>query len=157
MTYVPSVFSSIFPDRQMPWNKNSSLRVQDMYDQVYIHLIGTSEHRDTILRILGQVVIAQDMSTDVDTISSLPNTSSLEWIAVILGLAHSSVVRIVTQSHTLLEVGNDRDIKIRHPSLVEFLLDRARSQDLFIDVDQARLMLRDPPTIIKWIFNTAGK
>ena len=141
----------------MPWNKNSSLRLQDMYDQVYAHLIGSSKHRDAILRILGQVILAQDMPTDVDTIGSIPNSSSLEWIAVILGLEHGSVVQIVTQLHMLLEVGRgDQDIKIRCPSLVEFLLDRARSQDLFIDIDEARLMLQDSSSIIEWIFNTAG-
>jgi len=122
----------------MPWNKNSSLQLQDMYDQVYSHLTGTSKHRDTLLRILGQVIIAQDMPPDVDTFGSLPNTSSLEWIKVILGLEHGSVMQIVTELHSLLEVGNeDRCIRIRHPPFLEFLLDRTRSQDLFIDVDEA--------------------
>ena len=141
----------------MPWNKNSSLQLQDMYDQVYSHLIGTSKHRETLLRILGQVIIAQDMPPDVDTFGSLPNTSSLEWMKAILGLEHDSVMQIVTELHLLLEVETeDQYIRMRHPSFLEFLLDRARSQDLFIDVDEARLMLQDAPAIIGWIFSTAG-
>jgi len=140
----------------MPWNKNPSLQLQDMYDQVYSHLIGTSKHRDSLLQILGQVIIAQG-TPDVDTFGSLPNTSSLEWIKAILGLEHDSVMQIVTELHLLLEVENeDQFIRIRHPPFLEFLLDRARSQDLFIDVDEARLMLQDAPAVIGWIFSTAG-
>jgi len=128
-----------------------------MYDQVYSHLIDTSKHRDTLLRILGQVIIAQGTPSDVDTFGSLPNTSSLEWIKAILGLEHDSVMQIVTELHLLLEVENEvRYIRIRHPPFLEFLLDRARSQDLFIDVNEARLMLEDAPAIIGWIFSTAG-
>jgi len=75
----------------------------------------------------------------------------------ILGLEHDSVMQIVTELHLLLEVETeDQYIRMRHPSFLEFLLDRARSQDLFIDVDEARLMLQDAPAIIGWIFSTAG-
>jgi len=140
----------------MPWNQNSSLQLQDMCDQVYSHLIGTSKHRDSLLQILGQVIIAQG-TPDVDTFGSLPNTSSLEWIKTILGLEHDSVIQIVTELHLLLEVENeDQYIRIRHPPFLEFLLDRARSQNFFIDVDEARLMLQDARAIIGWMFSTAG-
>jgi len=133
----------------MPWDKNSSLQLQDMYDQVYSYLIGTWRYRDTTLRILGQVIIAQGLPPDVTPIGSQPNSSSPKWIAAILNLEHDRVMQIVTRLHLLLEVENgDEGIRIRYPSLIEFLLDRTRSQDLFIDLDEARLVPRDAPATV---------
>ena len=141
----------------MPWNKDSSLQLQDMYDQVYSHLIRTSKHRDTTLRTLGQVIISQGMAPDVDTLGSRQNSSSPVFIAAILGIEHGSVMRIATEMHSLLEVGSrDEDIRIRYPAFIDFLLDRTRSQELFINIDEARLVLRDAPTIIRGIFNNEG-
>jgi len=140
----------------MPWNENSSLQVQDMYDQVYSYLIGPSNR--TTLQILGQVIIAQGMAPDMDSVSARPNSSSPKLIAAILGLEHGSVVETVAELHSLLEVGNeDKDsIRIRHPPFVKFLLDGRRSQDLFVDIDAARLLLRNAHAIIRRIFNTEG-
>jgi len=62
-------------------------------------------------------------------------------------------MEIVTELHLLLEVGEaDEDIRIRHQSFVEFLLDRTRSQDLFVDLDKARMVLRDVPAIVRWVY-----
>jgi len=60
--------------------------------------------------------------------------------------------------HSLLEVGNEEEdsIRIRHPPFVKFLLDRGRSQELFVDIDAARLLLRNAHAIIRRIFNTEG-
>jgi len=150
-----TVFSSVFPGPQMPWNKNASLQLQDMYDQVYSYLIGTSRDRDTILRILGQVIIAQPVPLEVRSVDPPPNYSSPNWIAAILDLEQGYVMEIVTDLHLLLEVENgDDEIKIRHPSFLEFLLDRTRSQELFVDFDEARLVPRDVPAIFRWIFMT---
>jgi len=156
MTWIWTVFSSAFPGPQMPWNNNSSLQLQDMYDQVYSHLIGTLKDRDTILQILGQVIIAQDLPPNVDAFGPPPN-SSPKWIAAILDLKYDRVIKIVTGLHLLLEVGNrDEDIRIRHPSFIEFLLDQTRSRELFVDVNEALSVLRETPVIIRWIFNTEG-
>jgi len=141
----------------MPWNKNSSLQLQDMYDQVYSYLIGTSRDRDTMLQILGQIIIAQGLPADVKNISPPPKPSSPNWIAAILHLEHGDVMQILTELHLLLEAENgDEDIRIRYLSFLEFLLDRTRSQDLFVDLDKARLVRRDAPAIIRWIFITEG-
>jgi len=152
-----TVFSSVFPGPQMPWNKNASLQLQDMYEQVYSYLIGTSRDRDAILRILGQVIIARRVPHEGATVDPLPNYSSPNWIAAILDLEQDHVMEIVTELHLLLEVENgDDEIKIRHPSFLEFLLDRTRSQDLFVDPDKARSVARDVPAYLRWIFITEG-
>ena len=133
----------------MPWNKNPSLQLQDVYDQVYSYLIWRD--RDATLRILGQVIIAQCLPPDP------PNFSSPKWIATIINLEHSRVVQIVTGLYPLLEVENeDEDIRIQHSSFREFLLDRTRSQDLFVDLDEARLLRQDTPAIIRRLFISEG-
>jgi len=132
------------PGPQMPWKKNSSLQLQDVYAQVYSHLTVAWRDRDTTLRILGQVIIAHPS-----------NSSSPKWIAAVLDLEHDRVMQIVTELHLFLKIDNgDKDIRIRHPSFLEFLLDRTRSQNLFVDLDEARLALQDSPAIIRRIFTT---
>jgi len=138
----------------MPWNKNSSLQIQDMYDQIYPYLIGTLRDRDITLRILGQVIIAQGVPPDVTTIGPPLNSSSPKWIAAILDLEQHCVMQIVTRLNPLLEVENgNKNIKIQHPPFLEFLLDRTRSHDLFVDLDEARLVPSGAPAIIRWISN----
>jgi len=87
-----------------------------------------------------------------------PNYSSPNWIAAILDLECGRVMQTVTGLHPLLEVENvDKDIRIQHPSFLEFLLDRTRSRNLFVDLDEARVVPRDAPAIIvRWIFIVNG-
>jgi len=140
--YIRSVFARVFPGPIMPWRHKPSLKLQNMYDRVYRHLISTSQHRDTILQVLGQVIIAKDMPPDVSPlgISAPTNTSSPKQIAAILGLEDDLVMRLVTDFHLPLE-GRDTSshIKIGQPSFLEFLLDFSRSQELFVDVSEANL------------------
>ena len=111
-----------------------------MYDKVYSHLISSSQYRDTILQVLGQVIIAKGMADDVDALGIYANSSSPRNIATILGLEHDLVMRIAADFHLLLEGGDESsDIKIRQPSFLEFLLDFSRSQELFVDVNEATL------------------
>ena len=130
----------------MPWNKDSSLQLQDVYAQVYSYLTVAWRDRDTTLRILGQVIIAHPS-----------NFSSPKWIAAVLDLEYDRVMQIVAELHLFLKVDDgDKDIRIRHTSFLEFLLDRTRSQDLFVDLDKARLALQDSPAIIRRIFTSEG-
>jgi len=129
----------------MPWDENSSLQLQDLYDQVYSYLIRASKCQPTTLRVLGQIIHAQSIPADVD---ARPNSSSPNSITANLGLEYGSVMQIVTDLHPLLGVDNeDKNIRIRHPSFVEFLLNRSRSQELFVDIDEARSLHRDVPAI----------
>ena len=130
----------------MPWNANPSIQLQDMYDQVYSHLISTSQHCNTVLQVLGQIIIAKDMLHSLGATGISTNSSSPNRIASILGLEHKLVMQLVTDFHLLLEGGDkDSDIMIRHPSFLEFLLDSSRSQELCIDVDYALLILQPAP------------
>ena len=139
----------------MPWNNNSSIPLQDIYDQVYSHLIINSPYRDTILQVLGQVIVAKDIPPDVDVIGIPANFSSPRWITAILGLKRDLVMRLIAEFHSLLEARDeDSDITIRQPSFLEFLLDSSRSQELCIDINDALLILRRTP--LRTIFVTEG-
>jgi len=176
----------------MPWNENPSLKLQDMYDQVYSHLIGTSQHRETILRLFGQCLVSEGMDSDVDILETPANTSSPSRIEKILGLAEGTILpngviqprgtklpdgttladdailpdgtrladgaipRFLKAVNMLPEVGSrDQDIKIHEPILRSFLLDRSRSQGLFVDLDDARLTLKFAAPIRK-VFGAQG-
>jgi len=137
----------------MPWNENPSLQLQDMYDRVYAHLICTSKHRETILQILGQVIIAKGMSSDVDVFGTPANSLSPKRLTKILGLEDGGLGRVIEEIPLMLEL-RDKVVRIQDPSFLEFLLDRSRSRELFVDLEEARMTLRQAS--IKWIFNTEG-
>jgi len=127
-----------------------------MYDRVYLHLIINSPHRDTILQVLGQVIVTKDRPPRIDDIGIPANFSSSKRIAATLGLERDLVIQLVADFHLLLEGGDDdSDIMIRQPSFLEFLLDSSRSQELSIDVNDALLILRYAPTL-RTIFETEG-
>jgi len=126
-----------------------------MYDRVYSHLIINSPHRDTILQVLGQVIVIKDMPPDIDAIGIPVNFSSPRWITAILGLKPDLVMQLVTEFHSLLEVGDEHSvIMIRQPSFLEFLLDSSRSQELCININDALLILRGAP--LRTIFVAEG-
>jgi len=140
----------------MPWNENSTLRLQDMYDRVYSHLIRTSKHRETILQILGQCLFSEGMGSDADPIGASANTLSCKRIEILLGLENSTIPQILADISFLLEVGDgDQDVKIRDPIFRNFLLDQSRSQELFRDSDEARLTLKFAAPIRK-VFGAQG-
>jgi len=140
----------------MPWHTNSSLQLQDMYDRVYSHLIGTSRGRRAILQVLGQCLVSEGMNSDVDDLGTPANTSSPNRIEIILGLEHGSIPQLLTDISLLLEVGDeDEDIKIRDPLFRSFLLDRSRSQELFCDLENAQLTLKFAAPIRK-VFGAQG-
>jgi len=139
------------PSRSKEFNVNT----KDAYDSIYTHLLGTSRYRDTVLKIFGQVVIAEGMPSKIDFFDTPSNSSSPKRIAAILGLEPSAIIRAVSHLSLILEAKNeDQDVRIQHPSFLEFLLDQSRSRNLFIDVNEARSIFRDAP--IRWIFNSDG-
>jgi len=126
-----------------------------MYDRVYSHLVINSPNRDTILQVLGQIIVASDMPLDVETIGISTNAPSPKRITAILGLKRNLVMQLVTEFHSLLEAEDeDSDIMIRQPSFLEFLLDSSRSQELYIDVNDALRILRHAH--IRIIFDAEG-
>ena len=154
MTHGRLVFSHAFPGPQMPWNENSELRLQDMYNQVYSHLIRTSTHWETILQILGQCFFSEGMDYDVDFIGAA--STNCDWIETILGLESGSIPQILTDISSLLDLGDeDQDIQIHDPLFRSFLLDQSRSEELFRHLDDARLTLKFAAPIRK-LFGAQG-
>jgi len=125
----------------MPWCNNPSVKLQDLYDQVYSHLISSSKHQEAILRVLGQIIIATYMPPDMGIIGSPANTTHPSWIETILGLERGSTLRVIADVRMMLEVGRT-NIKIQDPAFQDFLLDRSRSKDLYVDLNDARLTLQ---------------
>jgi len=137
-------------------SKEFAVNVEDAYDRLFSHLIGTSRYRDTILQILGQCLVSEGMDSNVDIIGSPANTSSSNRIETILGLEHGTILQILPDIRLLVEVrGRGRDIKIRNPIFRSFLLDRSRSQGFFLDLDDARLTLKFAAPIRK-VFGAKG-
>ena len=140
------IYHKSFPDFLLDRSRSKefSIDLQASHGCLYSHLVGASHDRDTILRILGQVMLAEGMPSDVDIIGSPANTSSPDRVGVILGLESGDLARIVTDVRLVLQVGEPKqDIKILDHSFRVFLLDRSRSKELYVDLDDARLTLRD--------------
>jgi len=152
------IYHKSFPDFLLDRSRSKEFAIdlQVPHDCLYSHLVGTSQHRDTILRVLGQVMVAEDMPSDVDIIGSFANTSSPRRIEVILGLEPGDIVRIVGDVRLVLQVGDpEQDIKIQDPAFHDFLLDRSRSKELYVDLEDARLTLQLAAPIRK-VFGAQG-
>jgi len=122
-------------------NQESIPLLQDdsIFDWVYPRLVSYSKCRDVILQILGQVIVASSMPSSVDVFGTPANSSSPRRIEQILGLEKGTVVRALADVHLTHEPPNKgQNIKIRHPPFLEFLLDNSRSQEIFVDFNEAR-------------------
>jgi len=151
------IYHKSFPDFLLDCSRSKEFAIdlQAAHDRLYSHLIATSPDRDTILQVLGQVIIVEDIPPDMDILGINTNSSSPKQIAKILGLEYNLVMRLVVDFRLLLEGGDQSsDIMIRQPSFLEFLLDSSRSQELYIDVDDALRFLRHG--CIRIIFDTEG-
>ena len=133
-----------------------AVNLEDSYDRLFSHLICTSQYKDIILLVLGQCLVSEGMNSDVDILGTPANTSSPDRIETILGIEHGAIPRILEDVRLLVEVGNaEQDIQINNPSLRTFLLNRSRSQELFCDLDEARLTLKFAAPIRK-VFGAQG-
>jgi len=154
------IYCKSFPDFLLDPSRSHkfAVNVEDAcgHDHLFSHLIGTSQHQDTILQVLGQCFVSEEMSSDVDIIGTPANASSPNRIEMILGLEHGTILPLLQDIRLLLEVGDgDQDIGIRVPFLRSFLLDQSRSQDLFLDLDDVRHTLKFAAPIRK-VFGAQG-
>jgi len=152
------IYHKSFPDFLLDRSQSKEFAIdfQAVHDCLYSHLVSTSRYRGTILRILGQVLLAEGMPSDVDIIGSPANTSSPDRVEPILGLQHGDIARVVRDVRLVLQVGNQsQDIKIQDPGFRKFLLDRSRSKGVFVDLDDARVTLQLAAPIRK-IFGPQG-
>jgi len=125
---------------------------------LYSHLVCTSQDRDTALRVLGQVMVAESMPSDVDIIGSPANTSSPDRVEVILGLEHGDITRLFADVcfNLVVRVGHqDQDIKIQDPAFRDFLRDQSKSNELYVNLEDARLTLQLAAPIRK-VFGAQG-
>ena len=154
------VYHKSFPDFLLDRSRSGEFAIDLMaaHDCLYFHLVGMAQDRDTALQILGQVMVAEDMPSDVDIIGSPANTSSHDRVEIILGLEDGGIRRIFTdvRFNLVLQVGNrDQDIKIQDPAFRDFLRDRSRSKELYVDLDDARFTLQFVAPIRK-VFGAQG-
>jgi len=97
-------------------------------DFLYTHITTHANHRQDILKVLGQLLVARHMLSEVDILGSPANSSSPKRLEAILGLNPGDIRRILTDMHSLLKIGaHSDDIKILHASFPDFLLDKSRS------------------------------
>jgi len=154
------IYCKSFPDFLLDPSRSHkfAVNVEDArgHDHLFSHLIGTSQHRDTILQVLGQCLVSEEMSSDVDIIGTPANASSPNRIEMILGLEHGTILPLLEDIRLLLEVEDgDQDIGIRVPFLRSFLLNQSRSGELFLNLDDARLTLKLAAPIRK-VFSAQG-
>jgi len=153
------IYHKSFPDFLLDESRSHELYIEltdQVYDRVYSHIIRSSKHAEIILQVIGQVIIAENMSSHVDVFGIPGNSTSPKRIEAVLGIEGAVLVKIAEDMHLLLQVETeDQDIIIRHPSFLVFLLDQSRSQSLFVDVDYARLTLRFSSQI-RSVFNATG-
>jgi len=140
------IYHKSFPDFLLDPSRSNEFAVDvwGVHDCLCSHLIGTSKHPDKILQVLGQCLVSEGMVSDVDIAGTSANTSSPNRIETILGLEHGVIPRLLADIDLLVEVevGNgEQNIKI-HDHLRDFLLDRSRSRELYLDLDDARLTLK---------------
>ena len=154
------IYHKSFPDFLLDRSRSHEFHINwidQVYDRVYSFIICSSKYQEVILEILGQVIIAEGMPSQMDVFETPQNSTSPKRIKMILGIEHSVFKQSMADMHLLLELGNDdQDLAIRHSSFLACLLDRSRSQKLFIDVDYAHLAFR----FSSWIrheFNAAGE
>jgi len=154
------IYHKSFPDFLLDpsRSKEFAIDLQAVHDCLYSHLVGTSQERDTILQVLGQVMVAEGMPSDVDIIGSPANTLSPDRVGVILGLEPGNITQIFAdvRFNLVLQVGNqDQDIKIQDTTFHDFLLGQPRSRELYVDLDDARLILQLAAPIRK-VFGAQG-
>jgi len=107
-------------------------------DFLYTHITTHANHRQEILKVLGQLLVARNMHSEVDIFGSPANSSSPKRLEAILGLNSGDIRRILTDMHSLLKIGtNSDDVKILHASFPDFLLDESRSRDFFVGLEAA--------------------
>jgi len=111
-------------------------------DFLYTHITTNANHQQSILKVLGQLIIARDMASSDDTLGSPANSSSPKRLEAILNLHPGDIRRILTDMHSLLKIGTDwEDIKLLHASFPDFLLEKSRSKDFCVDLEAARITL----------------
>ena len=108
-------------------------------DQLYSYIVRSVKHRAEVLLILGQLILAKEMSNEEDILRSPSNSPSRRRIETILNLRVGDATRLLNSMHSVINVG--WDLKLLHASFQDFLLDPSRSKDFVVNLQEARMML----------------
>jgi len=108
-------------------------------DQLYSCIVLSVKHRKEVLLILGQIILAKEMSHEEDILGSPTNSTSQRRMEAILNLLAGDAKRLLNRLHSVMDVGED--LKLLHASFQDFLLDPSRSKDFVVDLPEARTML----------------
>jgi len=108
-------------------------------DQLYSHIVRSVKYRAEVLLILGQLILAKEMSNAADILGSSSNSTSQKRVEVILNLRVGDAKRLLNSMHSLVDAG--KDLKLLYASFQDFLLDSSRSEEFFVNLQEARVML----------------
>jgi len=108
-------------------------------DQLYSHTVLSVRHRKEVLLILGQLILAENMSDEEDILGSPSNSTSQRRIEAILNLHVGDAERLLNSLHSVINIG--KDLKLLHTSFKDFLLDPSRAKDFAVDLPEACMML----------------
>jgi len=108
-------------------------------DQLYSCVVRSVTRRMEVLEILGQLILAREMSNEEDILGSPSNSTSQSRMEVILNLRVGDANELLNRMHSVVDVGED--LKLRHASFCDFLLDPSRSKDFQVNLSDARRVL----------------
>ena len=114
----------------------------EQMNALYSFILRNAKYRVRIMEILGVLLAASGMSAESGRSSTTDYTLSHAEIEKILEWKKGDVGLFLLDLHSIIENReSDQYIKVIHASLPDFLIDQARSQELFIDVNMARTQL----------------
>jgi len=108
-------------------------------DQLYALIVRCAKHRATVLQILGQLILAKEMTNEQDILGSSRNSISRRRVEAVLSLRDGDTIRVLNSMHSLIDVGDN--LKLLHASFADFLLDPSRSKEFAVDIGEARKTL----------------
>jgi len=108
-------------------------------DQLYSYIVRSVKDREKVRLILGQLILAKEMSKEGDILGSPGNSTSQRRIEVILNLPVGDATRLLNSMHSVIDVGED--LKLLHVSFQDFLLDPSRSKGFAVNLPEARMVL----------------
>jgi len=106
-------------------------------DELYLHIARKATRREEMLQIMALLIVINNLSSGLNITSSNSATqlSSPPRLDEILCFKRGEVRRCLTDMHSLLDIrGDGHNIRIYHKSFPDFLLDKSRSHDLYIDL-----------------------
>ena len=97
---------------------------------------------DKVMEILGLLLAARGTSAESGRSGTADHSLTHAEIEKILGWKNGDVGLFLHDIHSIIDNReSDQYIKVIHASLPDFLIDQARSQELFVDVNKARTQL----------------